>query len=202
MTRLFSYLIICVLLLASCRKEQVRDVAGGVPVSFVAADDWGGAFGGGRAAGYGPVTKAVSFQGDDFGVYSYFHPVSGASGEFMSNQRVFRDSGDAPWEYHPLKYWPAASGDALSFYAYAPHTSVSSGTDVMIPLDGSDDVMWARAVRTVGAAADELAPGTEISCAEGRDGVGFVFRHLLMKISFVFVKGDGFGDGRYVEKLN
>lgn len=99
-----------------------------------------------------PVTRAGSFavqtidamkEGSGFGVYgyytdnSYFEELSKPN--FMFNQQVKWDNGNAKWTYSPIKYWPNETGpnaisrgtDRLSFFAYAPYVEVSPTTGMV-----------------------------------------------------------------------
>jgi hypothetical protein len=40
----------------------------------------------------------------------------------MYNQELEWVSGDAHWEYNPVKYWPSEEGHKVSFFAYAPYS--------------------------------------------------------------------------------
>ncbi len=120
----------------------------------------------------------------------------------MFNQKVSRISENDPWEYSPVKYWPSATGDALSFYAYAPYTTVVNNTTATIAIDGDDDILWARAIRTTeGQTTTEVDSGTPVSYADGKGGIDFVFKHVLQRLSFRFIQGDGFGDQYYIDRL-
>lgn len=46
-------------------------------------------------------------------------------GNFMQHQQVVRSG--STWTYSPLKYWPNAAGDKLSFFALAPYDAPGMG---------------------------------------------------------------------------
>ena len=65
---------------------------------------------------------------NNFGVTAYLGMYN--EQEFMYNQEVIK-SKDGSWTYSPVKYWPTMeyieSGENyISFYAYAPHTTVAN----------------------------------------------------------------------------
>lgn len=93
-----------------------------VPISFSAA------------VSDGIATRATGMIGDDaslqtggfgvFGCYTGLHNYSesDANSSFMYNQELEWVSGDAHWEYNPVKYWPGEEGHKVSFFAYAPYS--------------------------------------------------------------------------------
>lgn len=93
-----------------------------VPISFSAA------------VSDGIATRATGMIGDDaslqaggfgvFGCYTELHNYneSDANSSFMYNQELEWVSGDAHWEYNPVKYWPGEEGHKVSFFAYAPYS--------------------------------------------------------------------------------
>ena len=82
----------------------------------------------------GIATRATGMIGDDaslqaggfgvFGCYTGLHNYSesDANSSFMYNQELEWVSGDARWEYNPVKYWPGEEGHKVSFFAYAPYS--------------------------------------------------------------------------------
>lgn len=82
----------------------------------------------------GIATRATGMIGDDaslqaggfgvFGCYTGLHNYSesDANSSFMYNQKLEWVSGDAHWEYNPMKYWPGEEGHKVSFFAYAPYS--------------------------------------------------------------------------------
>ena len=93
-----------------------------VPISFSAAVSDGIAT---RATGM--IGDDASLQAGGFGVlgcYTGLHNYSesDANSSFMYNQELEWVSGDAHWEYNPVKYWPGEEGHKVSFFAYAPYS--------------------------------------------------------------------------------
>ncbi len=190
------------LLLASCSKDADRDV--GMPVSFSVADQ--------------PETVSrvvtgsdgkVEFEdGDEMGVFAWYLPGGdeAKAEEFMINQKVTLEDG--AWGYSPVKYWPAASRDRVCFFAYAPHAASGTGnpyelngkTYMDIPLDGTEDILWARQITTNGSIFN---PGDGIGHDDGRTGLKFTFGHLMKMVKFQFIIQDesGYGEGHHVERM-
>ena len=93
-----------------------------VPTSFSAAVSDGIAT---RATGM--IGDDASLQAGGFGVFGcytglYNYSESDANSSFMYNQELEWVSGDARWEYNPVKYWPGEEGHKVSFFAYAPYS--------------------------------------------------------------------------------
>lgn len=62
-----------------------------------------------------------------FGVTAYY--MNSDIPDIMYNQAVIKNGNS--WTYSPVKYWPTAEGDVISFYAYAPYTENSNGLIVL-----------------------------------------------------------------------
>lgn len=92
------------------------------------------------------ITSKADLATAGFGVFAYYHDGNGdtdgaysatATPGFMYNQGVSSADAGATWAYSPVKYWPNETGadatsdhvDKLSFLAYAPFTTVLSGTE-------------------------------------------------------------------------
>ena len=93
-----------------------------VPISFSAAVSDGIAT---RATGM--IGDDASLQAGGFGVFGCYtglhnYSESDANSSFMYNQKLEWVSGDAHWEYNPVKYWPGEEGHKVSFFAYAPYS--------------------------------------------------------------------------------
>ena len=93
-----------------------------VPLSFSAAVSDGIAT---RATGM--IGDEASLQAGGFGVFGCYtglhnYSESDANSSFMYNQELEWVSGDAHWEYNPVKYWPGEEGHKVSFFAYAPYS--------------------------------------------------------------------------------
>lgn len=93
-----------------------------VPISFSAAVSDGIAT---RATGM--IGDDASLQAGGFGVFGCYtglhnYSESDANSSFMYNQELEWVSGDAHWEYNPVKYWPGEEGHKVSFFAYVPYS--------------------------------------------------------------------------------
>ena len=95
------------------------------------------------------ITSKSDLATYGFGVFAYYHDgnnttdgaySSASTPSFMYNQEVASADAGVSWTYSPIKYWPnetttdgngatSEHTDKLSFLAYAPYTSVLSGTD-------------------------------------------------------------------------
>ena len=124
-----------------------------------------------------------------FGVFAYYTGATtwesakaSATPNFMYNQQVTYSSG---WTYTPVKYWPNANGEKVSFFAYAPYTSNTTGfstnTDAGAPIisytwEASNDLLYDKQIDQV--------KGTVSSA------VTFTFKHALAKVEFKIRRKD------------
>ena len=127
-----------------------------------------------------------------FGVFAYYTGATAwesakasATPNFMYNQQVTYSSG---WTYTPVKYWPNADGEKVSFFAYAPYTSNTTGfstnTDAGAPIisytwEASNDLLYDKQIDQV--------KGTVSSA------VTFTFKHALAKVEFKIRRKDNSG---------
>lgn len=140
MPYLLTLLLLVVLLFTACdAADEVDDTSdGGVQaVAFGAYVNRGTTRGGAS----GPI-NTTTIRGSDygFGVYAYHTGTAPynqmALPNFMYNQYVGYDVGISQWTYTPKKYWPkddtpyedsrADLHHLVSFFAYAPYTSVNN----------------------------------------------------------------------------
>ncbi len=194
--------------IVSCGKEPSCIIEGDVPLVFSAVDIWDVPSKAGEDPG--SVTEREDLEWNDFSVFAEYHPWNGGpSGRFMWNQKIEREDSESAWTYSPVKYWPEMEGDRLSFRAYAPsvgNDNIRTASDgvlyATLPLSGVRDVLLAYEVSGIaGGTSTKLNPGEEITYSQGMDGISFNFRHLLQRVRFQFIQGEGFADGYQVDHL-
>ena len=136
-----------------------------------------------------------------FGVFAYYTGATAwesaktsATPNFMYNQQVTYSSG---WTYSPVKYWPNADGEKVSFFAYAPYTSNTTGfstnTDAGAPIisytwEASNDLLYDKQIDQV--------KGTVSSA------VTFTFKHALAKVEFKIRRKDNSGPPVILKSLS
>ena len=136
--------------------------------------------------------KAPEKNPNGFGVFAYYTGATAwvwaktsATPNFMYNQQVTYSSG---WTYTPVKYWPNADVEKVSFFAYAPYTSNTTGfstnTDAGAPIisytwEASNDLLYDKQIDQV--------KGTVSSA------VTFTFKHALAKVEFKIRRKDNSG---------
>ena len=201
----YRLLLLAGLLTAACGKVQTdpsgpdlwNPLTGDVPVRFASS----------VKAPETKTTAAYFGNGDQIGVFGYYHDNSTWDGEtdadinipdYMYDQCMTYD-GSSAWAYSPIKYWPNETDvDLLSFWAYFPHGSDKldfrnagvatpfSNTSTGIPdvslsgFDGSIDFMTSDLAKdyVYGTAA-----GTNPNVAvDGK--VPLQFHHRLSAVSF------------------
>lgn len=129
-----------------------------------------------------------------FGVFAYYtnggdYTVGTSTPNFMYNQKVNWNTTNK-WEYSPVKYWPNENTDKLTFFAYAPHSTVTnsnittlsaktaSGEPTLLFTVNSDakkqsDLLYADATNLKNLTKQTIG-GT----------VSFPFKHALSRIGF------------------
>lgn len=174
------------LALTGCSKDEAGNDSGApVPVRF--------------EAGSPEVFKSRSLiesesalQGAGFGVFAYYTGAtawgdvgSSTTPNFMYNQQVTYSSG---WTYTPVKYWPNADGEKVSFFAYAPYTSNTTGfstnTDAGAPI-----------ISYTWGTTNDLLYDKQIDQVKGTvsSAVTFTFKHALAKVEFKIRRKDNSG---------
>lgn len=194
-----------VLLMVGCAEEDAsRDpqvngsaMVKGTPIAFGAEDP-------GDTTKVSPyLTRAAVntldltlLQSKGFGVFAahtglHTYANSSISSNFMYNQKVTYSSSN--WTYSPIKYWPNGEDgsdldDYVSFFAYAPHSSVASAciTDFPLPIEMGDPWLIYRLADDVASQVDLLfatpvfdktKPASTATAAEKK--VQFKFKHAL-----------------------
>ena len=129
------------------------------------------------------LTNGLPTQG--FGVFAYytgtepFSDTKHTDPNFMKNTKV-TSTNATDWIYTPVKYWPNNTGDKVSFFAYAPHSSSYS-------LNGSNLTFTVN--QTVKEQIDLTWNGsatktTDMTKQTTTDKVKFEFKHALSKVGF------------------
>ena len=194
-----------VLLMVGCAEEDAsRDpqvngsaMVKGMPIDF-GADDAGDTT---RISPY--LTRAAvntlnlsGIQTSGFGVFAahtglHTYANSSISSNFMHNQKVTYSSSN--WTYSPIKYWPNGEDgsdldDYVSFFAYAPHSSVASAciTDFPLPIEMGDPWLIYRLADDVASQVDLLYATPVLDKTKPADNatdeqkkVSFKFKHAL-----------------------
>jgi hypothetical protein len=127
-----------------------------------------------------------------FGVFAYYTGATAwvsakesATPNFMYNQQVIYSSG---WTYSPVKYWPNADGEKVSFFAYAPYTSNTTGFS-------TNTAAGAPIISYTWEASNDLLYDKQIDQVKGTvsSAVTFTFKHALAKVEFKIRRKDNSG---------
>ena len=108
------------LALAGCSKETgPSGKVGESPISFDVAAT------GVETRAVGEISGDDVLQGKSIGVFAAYtgkltYENTTVSPDYMYNQEVKYSSTSNVWEYSPVKYWPNAEDEYVSFFAYAP----------------------------------------------------------------------------------
>ncbi len=219
----------------SCNEENVVPVpeGEGAPIAFATNDGWDV-----RTRADGNSAPSNDFpNGTQMGLFAFYIPSGGSLDvtqvpNFMNNEDVVASTTEkdknfiTSWSYSPVKYWPHAKGDALSFFGYYPWVPDAMLDEVNYTLDGTKNVMWINKVNNTPVAVTGEDDGvttfnpnnltTSADCPNG--AVSLNFEHKLMRLRFEFLakvrmvvkdangtetvkNPDGFEHEPYVENL-
>lgn len=217
MRKITPYLIICLLLGASCTKHEriVPPAPGGEEKEFSFSASVVG------DGGWVPLSKAdVSLtdlkdnaHGNGWGVYAYYTGTGDytrpgdAEGVIFNKRKVWWDG--SAWQYyadalHMKEYWPMATDEKVTFFAFAPYSEYSESVTV----DADNGPQVAYAATTDLSAQKDLLWGTNTSGLPHRNvnlanyldattnpegTVDFHFRHAPAKVHFT-INGATLGD--------
>lgn len=172
-------------LMASCAKDAVNSDLGQNAIEF-------GTYLGRDAQTKGAITKDIT----KFGVHAYYtngkdFNATNSTPNFMYNQVVEGSEGGS-WTYSPVKYWPTAVGDKISFFAYAPYSTESNGSFTL-----SENTVAGTPTITVAYPTDlttmvDLVAGVAMNKtkANGNDPEGkvsFTLKHEMSRVG-IFAK--------------
>ena len=133
-----------------------------------------------------PTTTTTSLEA--FDVWAYMDEVAGT---VLTDEDVTKVGGK--WGYASLQYWmpnhtyyfaalaPMNSTNVKETLAGDPDAQLGLGTIEFTNVDGTEDLLYAKAKVTTG----DLKDLTE----KGMDPVKFQFQHLLSKVKFTFQNG-------------
>ena len=175
------------LALTGCSKDEAGNDSGApVPVRF--------------EAGSPEVFKSRSLIESEsalrevgFGVFAYYTGAtawgtvgSSTTPNFMYNQQVTWSSDH--WTYTPVKYWPNADGEKVSFFAYAPYTSNTTGFS-------TNTAAGAPIISYTWGTTNDLLYDKQIDQVKGTvsSAVTFTFKHALAKVEFKIRRKDNSG---------
>lgn len=126
-----GFSLIALLSLAGCDMGNKVSEQPEVPVGFGIAET--------KAS---PVANADLTSMGVFGYYTAGQPWDTAFTEavpnYFDNTLVAKTAGvSGGWSYSPLKYWPEATTDKITFFAYSPHSSAAAGVVASVSSDAS-----------------------------------------------------------------
>lgn len=117
-----------------------------------------------------------------FASYTGQDDWSGATApNFMYNQLVEKSG---TWTYTPLKYWPNTTGDKLTFFAYAPHTSKVSGLTIATANTTAGYPTLSYTVPTDAANQIDLLAAVPLKDKTRGSELSFNMGHVLTHVSF------------------
>lgn len=202
------FVSVAVLLAAGCSQNEVTEVNPDVhpKVGF-------GVYTGVPARGVDMTTDAMKEDPDDadkyggFGIMGYYtgqeafdNVKTTVTPSYMHNQKVGWNKTGSVWAYSPVKYWPNAKGDKISFFAYAPYEpNYSTGGKTGVVTSGIAEKGIPSITFSVKEEKDlkkmvDLVVASQIDQEYKEDKGGkidFKFEHTLSRIYFKAQLNDG-----------
>lgn len=169
----------------------------GVPITFAVSVDKKPDAAGRAATITGEATTANITS---MGVFAYYTGAAdfgnGYWPNFMNDQEISRTTTAQLWTYSPVKYWPNAAGEKISFMAYSPHSShfttkdretnptyIPGGTFDLKLVNGRPYIEYAPRLQAENQ-TDVLIANSMMNCTKTAGQTAFQFKHLLTKVVF------------------
>ena len=142
----------------------------------------------------------TALQNESFGVLAYYTNGNswnnGYTPNFMYNQKINWHTDN--WAYSPVKYWPTALNDKVSFFAYAPYDDQQAGTltdNHGIALSGNAVTGAPSLDFTVNtnSIADQVDLVHASAIDKNKEMVDFHFQHALSRLGFSAKTDGNFG---------
>lgn len=172
-----SILAFAVLSISSCNKDVIlkKDVQNGKPVTFSTYVTRG-------IETRGAITTNENLKDLKMGVFGYYTASEkmspSALPNFMYNQRVDYDGSE--WKYSPLKYWPATSGEKVSFFAYSPYGTTSN---CIVPSKNADEGYPTLSYTLTEKAEDMVDIVTDVQLNKISGTVDFTLDHVMARVN-------------------
>ncbi len=189
MKRLFL-LVGVIAAMISCAKSDVYDVNQSNP-DVIAFDTYV------DQTTKGTVFTNETVQTTGFGLMAYYtaqnywddseaaNSTLSFSPDFMYNQKVEYNTNSQAWSYSPLKYWPNADDDKVTFFAYAPYESTTNGVEASYT--DNEDTGRPQIKFTVQEDADDMidfVAGQNMDMVRQQEKVTFNLKHQLTRATF------------------
>lgn len=207
--RLFVAALFVGAVLAGCDGvDSLSPSGGGTPISFATTVAPLPGADGGASTRAGDLTTSnltsmavfASYTGSD-------NWTTSGTCNFIHNQEVKRTDSSTPWTYAPMKYWPGTTGEKLSFFAYAPHSSSVTG----LTATGNAATGYPVLSYTVPLAATsqtDLLMGTPLADKQKGAALTFAMNHVLTRVwvqafctESITLKSVQLNEGRQTGKL-
>lgn len=181
------------LLLAGCAENEMtlESPDANPPVSF---DVYTG------VQSRGAETVISTVQGTGFGIFGYYTGQSSwastGTPNYMFDQKATYAS--STWSYTPVKYWPNKSGDKVTFFAYAPHSTTASSGITTCAKSNSGNPYLDFTLQTNPSGSVDLVTASVLNQTKTTTSVGFTFNHVLSRAKFFAKASENLSSGSHV----
>lgn len=97
-----------------------------------------------------------------------------------------------------MKYWPNKSGDKVTFFAYAPHSSAANSTITTCASSNSGNPYLDYTIPTILANTVDLVTASAPNQTKTSTAVGFTFNHVLSRAKFFAKASENLSSGSHV----
>ncbi len=146
----------------------------------------------------GTIFTQESVKASGFGLMAYNtgQPSWAESEEeitpnFMYNQEVTYTSSTGFWNYSPLKYWPNADNDKVTFFSYAPYqtykseSSIGNGVNAGYTANNEAGIPQIQFfVNPVASDMIDFVAGQNMDMVRQQEKVIFNLKHQLTRVTF------------------
>lgn len=166
----------CLLTLAGCSRDEVKDMLKGHEIDFMIAVD----------------TRADEVTTDNIGSF-FVTAIDGIGATYFSDVEFSDEDGDNYFTSDSRFYWPASG--SLDFFAYSPGAQEMGAA---VSIDKTSQIMTGfTTASSIADQVDFITAKAEGSKEEDADGVALEFAHQLSQIE-IRAKNDNSG---YVYKV-
>lgn len=148
----------------------------------------------------GAETNLASVQKTGFGIFGYYTGqtawASTGTPNYMFNQKATYAA--SAWSYTPVKYWPNKSGDKVTFFAYAPHSTTANSGITTCAKSNTGNPYLDFAIQADPSNSVDLVTAEAKDKTKTSDAVPFTFSHVLSRANFLAKASENLASGSHV----
>lgn len=153
----------------------------------------------------GPENTLPKVQNTGFGIFGYYtgqtawaSAAASATPNYMFDQKATYSSSSSTWSYTPVKYWPNKSGDKVTFFAYAPHSTTANSGIATSAKGATGNPYLDFTLQTNPLNSVDLVTADAKDKTKSTDKVGFTFKHVLSRAKFLAKASENLASGSHV----